>query len=200
MEQSQSLAAMLQIAREKGEPFNAQIYQLWDAQTQMKAARRRLDLITCYQKQDDSLDAELANIRQSRSWLARQEGEEEQVLHLAYIDLLASYLYRRNRYTELLQWCEDGLHSYERLHRNSCSLLLLQGQTLNALGRWAETQIRYQEAIQASEGHNPSTYAHAVLALGQLQFNQGAYPLALETLAKAEHLLTELSEHELIAT
>lgn len=166
----------------------------------ISAARRRLGLIRCYHKQDDRLDIELANIRQSRIWLARQEGEEENTLHLAYIDLLAPYLYRHNLYTELLQWCEDGLCSYERLRRNSGSLLFLKGQTLNALGRWAETRTSYQEAIQASEGHNPSLHARAVLALGQLEFNQGTYPLALDTLTRAEQLLTELSEYELIAT
>jgi tetratricopeptide (TPR) repeat protein len=199
MEQHLSLRVTHQDVREEGKPSLAQIYQQWYAQVHMQAARKRLHMLMHYQTQESKLDEELANARLSRAWLAGQEGEEEHLLHLAYIDLLAPYLYRRNRYTEIVQWCEDGLHSCERVHRNAGSLLLLKGKALNALGDWTQTQISYQKAIQLSIGCDPHTHARAVLALGQLQFNQGTYSLALETLSKAEHLLASLAEHELLA-
>src|SRR5450755_927661 len=151
MEQHPSLPIILQKARQEGEPFQAQIYRLWYAQAHMQAAKKRLNLLMDSQEWEGTLDDELANVRLSRAWLAKQEGEEEHRLHLAYIDVLAPYLYRRNRYAELLQWCEDGLLSCERVHRNAASLLLLKGKSLNALGRWTETQISYEEAIQLSK-------------------------------------------------
>jgi tetratricopeptide (TPR) repeat protein len=199
MEQHSSFRVTLHGAEEEDKPFQAQIYQRWYAHVHIHAARERMNLLMHYQEQDGKLDDELANVCLSRAWLASREGEEEHLLHLAYIDVLAPHLYRRNRYTEILQWCEDGQHSCEQVHRNASSLMLLKGKTLNALGNWTETQISYQEAIQLSREYDPYTHARAVLALGQLQFNQGTYALALETLTKAEHLLAALSEYELLA-
>jgi hypothetical protein len=78
--------------------------------------------------------------------------------------LSISFRAEGHRYTEILQWCEDGLRSCEQVHRNASSLLLLKGKTLNALGDWTETQISYQEAIQLSRGCDPHTHVRAVLA------------------------------------
>ncbi len=165
----------------------------------MQAAKQRLQVLISSLEREGTLDEELANVRLSRAWLAEQGGEEEHRLHLAYVDALAPYLSRRNRYAELLQWCQDGLHSCELVHRNAASLLLLKGKALNTLGRWTEARISYEEAIHLSKGQDRQTHARAVLALGQLRFNQGTYSLALETLTEAEHLLTALAEQELLA-
>jgi len=173
------------------------VYQNWYTQAHLQAARQRLQVVI--RSHESTLDEELANVRLSRAWLAEQEGEEEHRLHLAYIDALAPYLFRRNRYTELLQWCQDGLHSCELVHHNAASLLLLKGKTLNALGHWAQARMSYEEAIQLSKGHDPQIHARTILALGQLRFNQGTYSLALEMLTEAECLLATLGEHELLA-
>src|SRR6266567_7256199 len=199
MEQRPSSPINFQKVREEGEPSRVQAYRRWYGQVHMQAAKQRLQVLISSLEREGTLDEELANVRLSRAWLAEQGGEEEHRLHLAYVDALAPYLSRRNRYAELLQWCQDGLHSCELVHRNAASLLLLKGKALNTLGRWTEARISYEEAIHLSKGQDRQTHARAVLALGQLRFNQGTYSLALETLTEAEHLLTALAEQELLA-
>lgn len=197
MEQYLSSPTNFQNVREEEGPFPVYAYRRWYAQAHLRAAKQQLQVLI--RSQESTLDEELANVRLSRAWLTKQEGEEEHRLHLAYIDALASYLSRRNHYTELLQWCQDGLHSCELVHRNAASLLLLKGKALNAFGRWSEARISYEEAIQLSKGYDPQAHARAVLALGQLYFNQGTYSLAQETLTEAERLLADIGENELLA-
>jgi tetratricopeptide (TPR) repeat protein len=60
--------------------------------------------------------------------------------------------------------------------------------------------VSIQAAIEASQKQDPGTYARATLALGRLQLNRGDYRAALETLARAEPLLSELSDYDGLAT
>ena len=164
------------------------------------AAEARLGLARRYQNQYERLDYELANLRASQSWLATQSSEETAHLLIAYVKVLASYFRQRGFNAELLQWCEDGLRACERWRQNPGWLLLLRSEAQNALGQWDETMASIQAAIEASEGEDPKTYARAVLSLGRLQLNQGDYKTALETLAKAETLLSQQSDYEGLAT
>jgi tetratricopeptide (TPR) repeat protein len=178
-----------------------QAYRDWyNSAANLAAAKARLNRIRLYQNQYAVLDQDIDNFRTSRSWLVSQHGEEEGYLLLDYFDLLVSYLFQRNFYTELFDWCEDGLHVCPRLQSNPGTLLFLKGKALNALGSWQEAIHCYRAAIEASSGTDRHTYAHATLALGRLQFNQGDYSVALKTLEHVEKLLLELSDHEHVAT
>ncbi len=165
------------------------------------AAKARLMLARRYRDQYNRLDEEFANLRASQSWLASQKGDEKVArLLIGYVEVLAPYLRQRGLDAELLRWCEDGMWAAESLRKNPGRLLLLRSQAQNALGRWDEAMTSIQAAIRASEGEDPNTHAQAVLALGQLQLNQGDYKAALETLAEAERLLSEQSDYEGVAT
>jgi tetratricopeptide (TPR) repeat protein len=186
---------------EAGNILNQQIYMDWyNAAANLAAAKVRLGRIRQYQNQYIVLDQDIDNFRFSRSWLASQHREEEGYLLLNYIDLLEAYLFQRNFFTELCDWCEDGLQACQRLHSNPGALLFLKGKALNALGSWQEAMLCYQAAIEASAGTDQHIYADATLALGRLQFNQGDYSIALETLDHAEKLLLDLEDQEQVAT
>ena len=164
------------------------------------AAKRRLDLARRFQHQHDRLDDEFANLRASQSWLATQDSEEAAHLLIDYVRVLAQHLRQRGLDAELLRWCKDGLRACDKLRRNAGWLLLLRSQAQNALGQWDDATASIQAAIEASEGKDPSAFAQAILALGRLQLNRGNYRVALETLAKAESLLSEQSDYEGLAT
>lgn len=176
-----------------------QTIHLWESVDYL-AAKTRLNLARRYQDQYESLTIEFANLRASQSWLATQNGEEAACLLISHVEVLAPYFRQRGLCVELLRWCEDGLGACERLQQNPGRLLLLLGKTQHALGRWDEATTGFQTAIEISEGEDSRTHAQAVLALGHLQFNQGDYVIALETLTRAEKLLSELSDHERLAT
>jgi len=163
------------------------------------AARPRLDLARRYQQQYDRLDHEFANLRASESWLAVQDGEETARLLVSYVEVLSPYLQQRGLSGELVRWCEHGLRACETLQQNPAWLLLLRSKAQSALGRWGDASASIQAAIEASEGRVLHTYARAVLALGRLQLNQGDYRTALQTLSKAEELLSEQSDYEGLA-
>lgn len=160
------------------------------------AAETRLGLACRYQEQYERLDAEFANLRASQAWLSTQDDKEAAHFLITYVQVLAPYLRQRGFNAELLHWCEDGLQACESLQQNPGRLLLLRSDVQSALGRWDEAMADIQSAIQASKGMDPGTYAQAMLALGRLQLNQGDYGSALDTLAKAEPLLSEQSDYE----
>src|SRR5262249_40599378 len=70
----------------------------------------------------------------------------------------------------------------------------------NALGRWNEANESFRAAIEASEREDPQTHAQALLALGCLQFNRGAYGVAFETMSAAEACLTQTEDGEQLMT
>jgi tetratricopeptide (TPR) repeat protein len=184
---------------ETTKPLERQVVRHWESADRL-AAEARLGLARRYQNQYERLDDEFANLRVSQSWLATQSSEETARLVIAYVQILASYLRQRGFNAELLQWCESGLRACQRLRQNPGWLFLLRSEAQFALGQWDETIASIQAAIETSEGEDQKTYAWAVLSLGRLQLNQGDYKTALETLAKAETLLSEQSDYEGLAT
>lgn len=177
---------------------NLVIYR-WQSAEQI-AARARLNLVRRYQRQHERLDAEFDNIRVSHSWLADQDSEEAACLLVSYVETLGPYLRQRGLNGVLLQWCVEGLEAAAKLRRDLAPLVLLRSEAESALGRWDEALDSIQTAIAESQEVEPHTYARAVLALGRLQFNQGDYKTALDTLSRAETLLVELSDYEGVAT
>ena len=174
------------------EVLELKMYRDWyNGAANLTAAKVRLSRIRLYQNQFAILDQDIDNYRISRTWLTNRHGNEEGYLLLDYIELLGTYLFQRNFYTELVDWCEDGLRVCLRLQRNPAPLLFLKGKTLNALGHWQEALHCYHVAIEKSSETDRQIHAHAILALGQLQFNQGEYAVALKTLDHAEKLLNE---------
>src|SRR5207302_2019507 len=139
-------------------------------------------------------------LRGCQFWLATQNGPREAQLLIEYIRVLAHYLQRRGLQAELLSWCEAGLRASESLQQNPGWLLLLCGQAQNALGRWDEATASFQAAIKASEEADPHTHAQATLALGRLQFNQGNYGIAFETMNSAETGLSQEAYDERLIT
>src|SRR5205085_1178879 len=157
----------------------------------------RLQLARSHQDQYDWFDSEFANLRGCQSWLATQDGTKEAHLLLEYLRVLAPYLQQRGLQAELVGWCEAGLHTSEILQQPSGWLLFLRGQAQNALGQWNEASESFRAAIEASERADPQTHARAQLALGRLQFNQGAYGIAFETMSAAESCLAQTVDGEL---
>jgi tetratricopeptide (TPR) repeat protein len=147
------------------------------------SAITRLQLARCHQDQYDWLDCEFANLRGCQSWLASQKGPRETDLLLEYLRVLAPYLQQRGLQAELVGWCKAGLHASETVQQHPGWLLFLRGEAQNALGRWNEASESFRAAIEASEREDPQTHARALLALGRLQFNQGAYGIAFETMS-----------------
>jgi tetratricopeptide (TPR) repeat protein len=164
------------------------------------SAKARLQLARCHQSQYDWLDTEFANLCGCQSWLASQKGLEETYLLLEYIRALAPYLQRRGLQAELVGWCEGGLHASKTVQQNPGWILLLCGKAQNALGRWDEATVSFQAAIEASEREDPPTHAQALLALGRLQFNQGAYGVAFETMNASERHLEQVADDEHLMT
>jgi tetratricopeptide (TPR) repeat protein len=190
---------VIQSASKPNAVLQSQVVRYWEI-ADYPAAQGRLDLARHYQNQYERLDTELANLRASQAWLASQSSAETAQLLVAYVQALAPYLRQRGLNTELLRWCEDGLRACDRLEQNSGWLLLLRSEAQNSLGQWDETIASIQAAMEASRGRDLRTYAQAILALGRLQFNQGDYERALETLTEAEMLLSEQSDYEGMAT
>ncbi len=164
------------------------------------SATARLQLARYHQDQYDWLDSEFANLRGCQSWLASQKCPRETHLLLEYIRVLAPYLQQRGLQAELADWCEAGLHASEIVRQHSGWLLFLRGKAQNALGRWDEASVSFRTAIETSEREDPQTHAHALLALGRLQFNQGAYGIAFETMRAAETCLAPTMDDERLMT
>jgi tetratricopeptide (TPR) repeat protein len=146
------------------------------------------------------LDSEFANLRGCQSWLASQDGTKEVHLLLEYLRVLAPYLQQRGLQAELVGWCEAGLHASEIVQQHAGWVLFLRGEAQNALGRWSEASESFRAAIEASEREDPQTHARALLALGRLQFNQGAYGIAFETMSAAEACLAQRVDDEQLMT
>jgi len=148
----------------------------------------------------DKLDAEFPQIRESTAWLAQQTDERPLESFLQVAKDLAAYLLRRALHSMLLEYCQSGLQIAGRIKRNPGWLLLLCYEAHWARGEWNLAHTSVQAAIEATRGSDPSTHAQAVLALGRLQLNRGEYGAALETLSKAERLLSEVSDVGGLAT
>lgn len=164
------------------------------------SAITRLQLARRHNDQYDWLDAEFANLRGCQSWLASQKHPEETHLRLEYIRVLAPYLQQRGFQAELVGWCEGWLRDSKTVPQNPGWVLLLLGLGQNALGRWNEAAMSFHAAIEASEREDPRTHAQALLALGRLQFNQGDYGIAFETMnaSVTSATLAEDNEHVMI--
>lgn len=160
----------------------------------------RLRLARSHQDQDEWLDAEFSNLLLCQSWLASQIGQEESRLMLDYLRVLAPYLQRRGLQTELVGWCESGLRASRAGQQHPGWMLLLRGEAQNALGRWDEASESFRAALEVSELEDPQVHARAQLALGRLQFNQGAYETAFETMGKAETYLAQTTDDEGLMT
>jgi tetratricopeptide (TPR) repeat protein len=167
-----------------------QVVRYW-ASSPFLSATSRLQLARRYQNQYDRLDTEFANLCGCHSWLTTQNGSEEVHLLLQYLRALAPYLQQRGLQAELVRWCEAGLHASEIVQQHPGWVLCLRGEAQNALGRWNEASGSFRAAIEASERKDPKTHARAMLALGRLQFNQGAYGIAFETMSAAEACLSQ---------
>lgn len=182
---------------------HSQTVRCWTT-SPLLSAISRLRLIRHHKDQFGWLDMEFANIRGSFSWLATQSNPKEAHLLIEYIQLLTSYLQQRGFQAEFLHWCKAGVHAAEILQQNTGWLLLLCGEALNALGQWDEARDSFQAAMEVSKQQDIQTHSRALLALGRLEFNQGRYRIAFETMnaAKAsfsqekddEHLLLILGE------
>ncbi len=164
------------------------------------SAITRLQLARCHQDQYDWLDSEFANLRGCQSWLATQDGTKEVHLLLEYLRVLAPYLQQRGLQAELVGWCKAGLHASETVQQHPGWLLFLRGEAQNALGQWNEASESFRAAIDASEREDPQTHARALLALGRLQFNQGEYGIAFETMGAAETSLAQTVDDEQLMT
>ena len=176
-----------------------QVVHYW-ASSPFLSATARLQLARCHQDQYDWLDSEFANLRGCQSWLAGQKGPRETHLLLEYIRVLAPYLQQRGLQAELARWCESGLHANEAARQHHGWVLFLRGEAQNALGRWDEASESFRAAIKESEREDPQTHARALLALGRLQFNQGAYGIAFETMSAAETCLPQTVDDEQLMT
>src|SRR5689334_8060319 len=130
MDQFWSLKHEMQSRQGMSEVLKRGLFQAWMASVDLEAARKRLELARRYQEHYDKLDLELANLRISQSWLASQTSQEAHTLLFAYIDCLAVYLYQRNLFADLLQWCEDGLRTDGGVHSGSGALWLFKGNAL----------------------------------------------------------------------
>jgi tetratricopeptide (TPR) repeat protein len=189
----------MSIPRQTDVEVLGQAIHYW-ASSPFLSATARLQLARCHQDQYDWLDSEFANLRGCQSWLASQKGPRETHLLLEYIRVLAPYLQQRGLQAELMGWCELGLHASEAVQQHAGWVLLLRGEAQNALGQWNEASRSFRAAIEASEREDPQTHARALLALGRLQFNQGAYGIAFETMSAAEACLARTVDDEQLMT
>ncbi len=164
-----------------------------------RAAVSRLSLAVLHQHEYSRLDNEFAGLRASQSWLLLQPDEASATLLFSYIKVLAPYLRQRGFAVELLDWCEGAMRACAKIGQNLGWLLLIRGNAQSALGRWGDAVTSLMAAIGASSDTDPHTHARATLSLGQLQFNQGDYRTAMETLSRAERLLAELADYEGLA-
>jgi tetratricopeptide (TPR) repeat protein len=164
------------------------------------SATIRLRLARRHQDQYEWLDAEFANLSGCQSWLASQIDSDESRLMLEYLRVLTPYLQWRGFQAELVSWCESGLRASKAVQQHPGWVLLLRGEAQNALGRWDEASESFRAAIEVSEQEDPQVHARALLALGRLQFNQGAYGIAFETMGKAETYLAQTMDDERLMT
>ena len=161
------------------------------------AARNCFSLLLSVRNQPNQLKKEdVDNMLGSMTHLAEQPDEEAATLLLDYLEALAPYLRLRGRDSELLQWCEVGLQACKRVQRNLTQVLLLRGEAQYALGRWEQAATSWQRALKAGQAEGPARHAQALLALGQLQLNQGKYRMALRTLDRAERLFKSFDDLE----
>jgi tetratricopeptide (TPR) repeat protein len=103
--------------------------------------------------------------------------------------------------TVRLRLARSHQDQYEWLDAEFANLRLCQSWLAsNALGRWEEASESFRAAMEVSEQEDPQVHARAQLARGRLQFNQGAYETAFETMRKAETYLTQTTDDEGLMT
>lgn len=99
-----------------------------------------------------------------------------------------------------MSYCRAGLQACQRLEANPGWVLLLRYEAYNYLGEWDRALADAQAAVNLTQDIDLAGHARAMLALGRLQFNRGDYQVVLNTLAKAERLLTAVNDLAGIAT
>jgi tetratricopeptide (TPR) repeat protein len=146
------------------------------------------------------LDREFTNFLSLRAWLDNQQSKLSAQLLIDLVKALTAYLRRPERAAELLNYCQSGLQACKIIGTNSGWLSLLRHEAYNLLGEWDRALADAETTIRVTREADPTIHAQAMLALGRLQFNRGDYPVALETLAEAERLLTAGDDLEGVAT
>ncbi len=157
-------------------------------------------LIQDHQSEYELLDHEFTQIQIAGDWLAQEPDRKSTEQLLSLVEHLSAYLQRRYLYHDLLIYCERGLRSVERLGSNAGWLHLLSYEAHWAIGEWDEARSSVESAIAATHLTDPATHAHAVLALGRLQFNRGEYQAALQILSEAETLLAAIHDDDGVAS
>lgn len=153
-----------------------------------------------HQSAYERLDREFTQIQIASDWLAQETDRSSAEQLLGLVEHLSAYLQHRYLYQDLLIYCERGLRAAQQLGANTGWLHLLSYEAHWAIGEWDEARSSAESAIAATRLAEPTTFAHAVLALGRLQFNRGEYRAALQTLSEAEILLAAVHDDEGIAS
>jgi tetratricopeptide (TPR) repeat protein len=181
---------------------NIEKHQVIFLQTGQSFADYYLRYAQIYRDDFTALEEEFENFSRLHSWLAHLQNRQAAQMLLTLIETLTAYLRRPEFATELLFYCQDGLQACQLLvDANPGWLLLLRYEAHNYLGEWDQALVDAQTAIEITEGTGlQNQQAQAMLALGRLQFNRGDYRVALDTLAKAERLLTAVNDLEGVAT
>jgi tetratricopeptide (TPR) repeat protein len=186
--------------------IKAENTELWHSAPQL-AAEQRLRLARLYAHDAKRLDYEFQNIRTARLFLVGEGISSDrsgtdiynpQLLRVVidFAEVLAPYLHQRGLDAELEHWCDDALTACKLLRHKPGPLLLLRAEAQFTLGKWDNALSNVNDAISLTACEDPTTYARAMLTLGRFQLNRGHYSEALPTLAKAEQLLEEQSDHE----
>ncbi len=175
-------------------------YQVIFHQAGWSFANYFLTYAQTHQDNFDALDQEFTNLLTVRSWLANRQNKQPARLLIDLIKSLTAYLRRPEFAAELLTYCQCGLQACQNIGLNPGWLYLLRYEAYNFLGEWDHALADAETTIRITQDADPTSHARAMLALGRLQFNRGDYPVALDTLAKAESLLTAIDDLEGVAT
>ncbi len=139
---------------------------------------------------------ELPQFRYSLAWLMQQSDHTCSRLLLDFIRVLASYLLGISYNEDLLNYCDAAITACDRLNENSGWLRLLKAQSYFDLSNWNQALTEAKTAKTISEVAEPTSYAQALLMIGQIQLNQGKYRSALAILSEAENWLSKLDSVE----
>jgi tetratricopeptide (TPR) repeat protein len=161
-----------------------------------KAAAARIKLAEGSNTNSSQFDLDYSNVQVSVNWLAGQDDLGSAKLLIDYLRTLFPYLLKRGHNLELDKWCIEGLRACKTAGQNPTEMLLIQGESRYALGRWAQAKDCFEQACTESGGKDDKMYARSMFALGQLQMNQGEFSIALDSLKQAEDLFTKLGETE----